>query len=218
MRKRGQIIRFVAIALLVLSVWAYVRSAYPPDPVYDGHPLSFWVSGSGPYGSLSVYPSSLDSKAVPYLIATLKKRDAKPWQWLEKIESLLPGWLRNRPLLRGSTVAAEGRYAACNLLGSMGTKSRPAIPQLVLVLQEDEVVWVKAEAAVVLGRIANRDDIEVLNALSAVAKLPSSQNGWLPGTASEALQHLQPPPAAKAGVTNAVVDASSLVAPSVVGR
>src|ERR1700722_16619511 len=98
MRKRGGIIRLGAIFALVgvFSLLAYVRYSYPPDLVYDGHPLSYWVRGFGTYGSLGVYPSFLDRKALPYLVATLRRHDGKPWHSWEKIRPYLPGWLRIR--------------------------------------------------------------------------------------------------------------------------
>jgi hypothetical protein len=152
MRKRGRIIRFTVIAIVLggFAWWAFVPSG-PPDPVYDGHPLSVWLRGDNAEGCAR----SLDSKAVPYLVATLTRHDGLAGHAYQKIWPRLPNWLRER--LYAPRSAASDRYIVCSLLGTLGAGGRPAIPALVRVAKEDEDLDVRFNAANALDQITNRD-------------------------------------------------------------
>jgi hypothetical protein len=202
MRKRGRMIFFAAIVVVGgFGLWALLRSpAGPPDLVYDGHPLSYWVRGSPP-GTVYVGPRVLDSNAVPYLVWTLNKRSGVMWHAYLRIWPHLPGWLRSR--LDSVDNARDQRFYACRLLGTLGSAARPAIPALVAVLQDDEDGGVRGSAAYALGRIANRDDKTVADALSNATTVKIATHPELNSVANMALRRLHWRPAENGGVTNA---------------
>jgi hypothetical protein len=65
----------VAIALIA---WFAVHRPMPPDPIYNGRPLSQWVTGAvirqgASFDDVARTMSSLDSNAVPWLIRYLQQ-------------------------------------------------------------------------------------------------------------------------------------------------
>jgi hypothetical protein len=193
MRKRGRIILTVVI-LAVLGGFAWhALTPHPPDPVYKGHPLSYWVSGA-PGGKWSD-PSPLDSNAVPYLVQALKSRDTPLNKAYNHLWPHLPVWLRNRTWV--PNYAAGRRFVSCRLLVTMGTNARPAIPDLIRLLNEDDEVAVRAIATEALRSIANRNDAAVVVALTAATK---DRDTAVRLQATDALQSLAPAPLANAGV------------------
>jgi hypothetical protein len=191
-RKRSRIILVAAIvAALGLICWAV--SPHPPavpDPVYAGHRLSYWVR-SEVRGDLV-----LDTNAVPYLVRGLKAagpaRKAYNRLWYH-----LPAWLR--PRLPNPMDADLVRQTSCILLGGLGTKAKPAIPDLIRLMREDYDAG-RVMAALALGKIARSEDTAAVEALVAATKDPGI--GELAGSA---LITVDPEAAAKAGFTNAAM-------------
>jgi HEAT repeat protein len=195
MRKRGRII-LAAVILTALGGFAWwALEPRPPDPVYGGHPLSYWVDLPSP---LPQKPSALDSNAVPYLVQALKSKDGTLRKTYQKLWDHLPGWLQDRAAFPKS--AANMRYNACWLLGFLRAKARPAIPELVRLLREDDDENVRMVAADSLGKIANRDDKAAVEAL--VATVANADSDYFRGIATDSLKRLDPGTAANAGITN----------------
>jgi HEAT repeat protein len=82
----------------------------------------------------------------------------------------------------------------------MEAAARPAIPELIRVLQQDESEPVRNGAVYALGQIASPDDLRVVDALTAAATKDTEPN--LRGNSSEILVRFNPEAAARAGVTN----------------
>jgi len=91
------------------------------------------------------------------------------------------------------------RAASCVVLCHLGAAARPAIPELIRILREDHVWFVRTDAAWAIGNIANGEDKLVVEALVAATK---DTNAALMATAGTALTRLNPEAAVKAGVTN----------------
>ncbi len=238
MRKRRVIILVAAIvAVLGLMWWALSpRPPNPPDPVYEGHRLSYWLDRSSPSNALGYHGfevnesfyDSLDSDAVPYLIHTLKATDGLMRRIYLRVWLRLPLALKRHlraPLLQPRVLAgwtgyqqgrkpgmvpmfasgpisgADLRLESCVLLSWVGADARPAIPELVHLLREDEYSQVRWCAALALGKIANPDDKTALDALNAAILKDQDQvtKNW----AGRALSDIATRAAAKAGVTNA---------------
>lgn len=233
MKKRRVIILALAVvAVLGGWIWWAVATRRPavPDPVYDGHPLSYWIVLMKKFPD--VVPR-IDSNAVPYLIEGVKRRDG-PLQmaWI-KLWGYSPDWFKRR--VPEPTSAATMRGMCSLQLHKLGIAARGAIPEVVRVLREDDVGRVRAEAANILGSIANGQDKPVVEALVAAATKDSDPgvragaadslgqiaNGhdkpvvealvvvsktdaeaFVRILASSALWHLNPEAAAKARVTN----------------
>lgn len=207
MRKRRIIVLAVAI-VAVLGGWIWwalwSRVPPPPNPVYDGHPLSQWVDYSGflpsPVGwDNPAKVPRFDSNAVPYLIQTLSARDSV----LRKNYFHL--WLRlpagsPRDWLSPPVPAAGLRANAADFLARIGKGARPAIPALLHVLREDGDVGPRMAAAQALTWIADRDDKPVLEALAAAAtKDPVPMVRTFAGLD---LKDIDPEAAVNAGITN----------------
>jgi hypothetical protein len=193
MRKRGRIV-LAAVIFAVLGglVW-WVMMPRPPDPFYNGHRLSYWVSGAP--GGVWSDPTPLDSNAVPYLVQALKSRDTALNIAYNRLWPHLPVWLRSQVWIPNH--GAGRRFVSCRLLIKMGASARPAIPELLRILKEDNESPVRVMATDALRSIANRDDKDVIQALVAATK---DKDPTVSMQAVGALQNLAPGPVAKAGV------------------
>jgi hypothetical protein len=197
MSKPRVIIQAVAVvAVLGGLIWWTVATRPPavPDPVYAGHPVSFWV-GVG----VQNLPRSVDSNAVPYLLDALKRRDGPLRTAWINLWGHLPGWLTGR--VARPISASEVRFNSCGILAALASHGRPAIPELIRILREDDDSRVRLNAASALGELAGREDEAAVEALAAAAN-----NDRGPGVdivASGALSHINWKAATKAGVANA---------------
>jgi len=201
MRKRGGLILATAITVIAGGLIWWASSSRPPvpvDPVYDGYPLSQWLDHSafGPVELSSYHYPSVDSNAVPFLVQTLKRngplRRAYKGLWAR-----LPFWWQNHmpdPMPR-----RDVRADSCMLLGRLGAAARPAIPELIRLLRDDEDRFVRLFAAYSLGSIATRDDTAAVEALVMATK---DKEKFVREAASETLSIVAPAAARKAGLTN----------------
>ena len=64
MRKRGRIILAAVILVTLAGLAWWGMAPHTPDPVYDGHPLSWLVVGGTP-GGVWHEPANLDTNALP---------------------------------------------------------------------------------------------------------------------------------------------------------
>ncbi len=191
---------FLAAAIVAALgiVWWAVATRPPavPDPVYAGLPLSYWVDPPV-WAGAGVVPE-LDSNAVPYFVQALRTRDsglrkAYGYGWQH-----LPAGLRTRLPAPGNT--ADLKMITCACLAGLGASARPAIPELIRVMQEDTDDDTRCIAALALGTVANGDDKLVVEALVIAAT--NNTDTVLKDYAGVALWELNPAAAAKAGITN----------------
>jgi hypothetical protein len=194
MKKRRLITLTMAIVALLGLIWWAASPDQPavPDPVYAGHPLSYWVSCRSGGSSVPM----IDSKAVPYLVHGVKG-ETHLGNVYGRLWRHLPVRLRSR--LPSPLDPADVRQASCRLLSSLGMEARPAIPELIHALREDAVYYVREDAALALANIAQRKDAAVVEALAAATKDPDARAGQIAGMA---LWIHNPEAALKAGLTN----------------
>jgi HEAT repeat protein len=145
----------VAVGLPLLTAIVLLASM-PKEPSYDGKPLSYWVNPPPNATSRNSRRQKLDSRALPFLILTLQRRDGWIQESYIKVAPRLPHWIQSS--LPTSTPAWWFRSNAAALLGEMGTNSRPAIPGLIHVLEKDEHAWVRTLAAEALAKIDKSDE------------------------------------------------------------
>jgi len=168
MTKRRRIVLWSAAALAVLgvTVWLICPSG-PPDPVYNGHRLSFYLSVLPPSQDW-LNTDLLDSNAVPYLVHTLKQHDGSVRRAYIRCYPRLPAWLQNR--LGYPTPAVRRKFTACGFLGGMGPTARPAIPDLIQLVGSSEETLARVSAIQALSRIASRNDGDVMACLATASK------------------------------------------------
>jgi hypothetical protein len=168
MTKRSRVIlsTVAVLAVLGLTVWLVLPSG-PPDPVYGGHRLSFYLSVIAPSQDW-LNTQLLDSNAVPYLVHTLKQHDSSVRKAYLRVYPRLPTWLSSR---LGYPVSAERRKLfACEYLGSMGATARPAIPELISLAASNEEALARVSAIQALARIASRNDADVMACLETASR------------------------------------------------
>jgi hypothetical protein len=183
------------------------RSVVHPEPVYEVHPLSYWLTrryrfpglaaeGSGIYDPL---PTSLlsDSNAVPFLVRALR-RDSWVGQayYRKQVWPKLP--LRIKAHL--PTPPADNwqvRENAAGLLGRMGPLAEASISALGRAVREDESYRVRLMAAVALSYLRRGDRMarEALN-----VELQETNSWGRKAAATNALISIDPVAAVKAGV------------------
>lgn len=148
---------FALVSFLVLRA----RIHQPPDPVYSGHPVSYWFGHlcSGVYGGTpraAAFPaayaefSRMDSQAVPYLVwkfrsdpAGFKQRTIvflKQFRWLAPVTD----WLVIPSVVRS--------YAAV-ALRQMGPRAESALPALLMVYAKEADADVRLNAITALAAI-----------------------------------------------------------------
>lgn len=148
---------FALVGFLVLRT----RIHQPPDPVYSGHPVSYWFGHlcSGVYGGTpraAEFPaayaefSRMDSQAVPYLVwkfrsdpSGFKQRTIvflKQFRWLAPVTE----WLMNPSDVRA--------YAAV-ALRQLGPRAESALPTLLTVQATEADADVRLNAITALAAI-----------------------------------------------------------------
>ena len=196
------VLAVAAVAVLGGALlWAVTRPPAVPDPVYNGHPVSYWVR------SQVTTDLVLDSNAVPYLVQRLKA-DGPLRKAYDRLWYHLPAWVHVR--LPSPVDKDLVRQTSCILLGNLGTKAKPAIPDLIRLSREDYDMG-RVMAALALGKIARSEDTAAVQALVAMAKDPDTNFGAI---AVAALSTADPQAAAQAGVTNAALSTSPATAPA----
>ena len=138
------------VALLSLSV-AWLSGLFAPrEPVYAGHPISYWINltNDPPVGLIlaSIYPQpatnysdypfpAVDSNAVPYLLQALKRRNGRWQKFYTKWEPKLPAWIQK---LVPVPVSADTIHAnAAFMLGTIDPVSIESIRALIEALKLD---------------------------------------------------------------------------------
>jgi hypothetical protein len=117
MKRRNLLLIGLPAVILPIGLAALVlrpHSPKVPDPVYDRHPISYWVDPSfwpkigGDVMTPHPAAGSLDTNALPYLIQALKQRDGVVRTAYNQLWPHLPGWLGKRPADSKIYVAAQG--------------------------------------------------------------------------------------------------------------
>ena len=131
----GVLLVAAAVGLLWWSPWV---PRQVPEPVYDGKPLGYWATN---YYEIAQYPHSLfeDSNAVPYLTKALKRGYGPVGAavYRRQVCSRLPLSILKIMERHPLPDTRYRRARAAFLLGKMGAIAKPAIPELIRTLRED---------------------------------------------------------------------------------
>jgi hypothetical protein len=180
--------------LLVAAVFGFCVWApwEPREPVYDGKPLSYWLS----YPSTpAVRTIASDSNAIPLLIRALDRKDTLLGRGYLRVWPKLPPPIRShvpRPINN-----FDRRACAMDVLGRMGPSANPSIPALIRTLREDDSAPIRVFAARCLFWVGQGDRAAVAG-LSEAASNDTDQD--VRKVASDSLWRLDPEAAARAGV------------------
>jgi hypothetical protein len=189
------------VVALGWAVWQALRQ--PREPVYDGHPISYWLGRmrlqldtAGPELNVSVFRQVVsDSNSVPFLVKALKTDSwvgaayYRKWLWPKlppAIKSHLPPPADN----------VSTRQTAAILLADLGTMAKPSVPALIRALKEDDNPNVRWTAAAALGNLGKGDK----SAKAAVTEALNDKYRWVRFAATNALLKIDPEAAAKAEV------------------
>ncbi len=184
MRINRRVLVRTAIALLCCSVLLALLTNWlrPPEPIYDGHPISYWISRpinlahSGPvvsYLDLTLeYSLSfpvMDSNAVPYLLPALRRSDGlfSSKGWYFKVWLKAPMWLQRR--LPSPDRAASARYNAAAILSRFATLPPESVEPLIQSSRKGSSMALAA-----LAHSGNRDQ-RAINYLLDVAQSSTNQ-------------------------------------------
>jgi HEAT repeat protein len=161
--------------LLWWSPWAQ------PEPVYDGKPLSFWLTDTTPTpGKGPDYTIARDTNAIPFLVKALK------YSLSDRAKN------KHTP---GQPPEARRRSHAAMVLMLMGPLAEPAIPALIRAWKNDDDSMVTHYAVLALVGIGKADR-NVVMALSEALREPDRCR-----LATNALLRLDPEAAARAGIS-----------------
>lgn len=169
MGKRGRILVAV-MALVVAGVvgWSIFRArSGPPDPLYKGRPLSYWLQGYKNFTQSTNLPGFMGANtavreagtnAIPLLLQMLNAPDAPRnttlWRWVFSI-----------PYVRHHYTFPGGKnLQAFYAFDTLGRDAAPAVPGLVRILNENSNSNTILYSTVILGGIgpAAADAVPVL--------------------------------------------------------
>ncbi|MHB8524518.1 MAG: HEAT repeat domain-containing protein [Limisphaerales bacterium] len=112
----------------------------PPEPVYQGKPISFWFAQNEAHGGADPLSEEarkafydFGSNAVPFLVAELQPSTIRRFYYDNWPR--LPVALRRRLPIPGSPY--NDQFQAVMLLGELGPDARAAVPALVLIAKND---------------------------------------------------------------------------------
>jgi hypothetical protein len=148
------------VAGLGWATWQALRQ--PPEPVYEGKPISYWLAPPvGAIGDGVIFPPkgmATDSNAIPFLVEALNRQSTPFEKAYAIVWPKLSVSLRRR--LGQPANPPYGREAAAMALGSMGTLAQPVMPALVRALNDRQPA-VRRAAAYALGELGREDETMV---------------------------------------------------------
>ncbi len=133
-----------------------------------------------------VYPPGLDSNALPYLIAALKRKDSASGQIYSWLYLKCPPSVSAR--LPNPLYASVVRERATDFLGKLGPAAKPAVPALIDALRSDKEWMIRAQAANALAAIGD-DEPSVIDALRAAGSDTNGYEAMNVGNALNKLRH-----------------------------
>jgi hypothetical protein len=181
----------LGVLLVGALAWAICLALkpFPPRPVYDGKPLSYWLTlprstrlspyrFNEPYGPKVATEISGDTNAVLFLISALRKGRWFGQSYYGKSLQRLPPAIQRLLPPADAAGSLNVRINAAALLGLVGPNAKAAIPALVRALREDDSPVVRGRVAITLGMLGSADDA-VLSALHAAKKDKEPLVGFL---------------------------------------
>src|SRR5262245_8675003 len=165
MKRRRKIFAVVIGLGIIIGIRAILVPSSPPDPVYDGKPLSYWLThekiSQSTSGIITSEPAldytRLDTNAIPYLVYAFERRDGRARRGYAQIWIKLPSQLQSRLPKPRDTRAIRG-LALAYLLKLEVFNSPQAISAMVRTIEDDEeTYWLKWWAIFFLEKGQSKD-------------------------------------------------------------
>jgi hypothetical protein len=154
MGKRGRIlIALTAVALLGVLAWVMLGApSSPPEPVYKGKPLSYWLRGYGfpSTNGPSRYDadgaiSAVGTNAIPTLLRMLCERDVS-------LKSKFLNWAVRYSFFRAHYHGSvEINFEAMSGFGALGPQAAGAISDLIQIMDKNSPPETRSFSANILG-------------------------------------------------------------------
>ena len=168
---------FLLVAALGgLLWWSPWEARERPEPVYEGKPLSYWLTNQT--SERAIRRLWADTNAVPFLIKALKKDS-----WIgaavyrKQVWPNLPPSIQKRlPPPRSADI--NMRFTAVDYLTRMGPLAKPAIPALIRASKDDDPPFPREHVVRALGSIGQDDSTVATALVQALKKDKDAQIRW----------------------------------------
>jgi hypothetical protein len=151
MKRRRIILATLFVAILGGFAWFVLRT--PPEPVYQGKALSYWLGGLGSrtnqveYAKAEAAIRSIGADAIPKLLRMLRGRDT-PLKL--KLIALAQ---KQRFIKIRHTSAQEQSMQAAEGIRLLGPSAAPGVPQLIRLYDENPSYWSRQMVVVMFGQM-----------------------------------------------------------------
>jgi hypothetical protein len=153
------------VLVLVLGLCALLIPSGPPDPIYNGKHLSYWLRQP-----IKLYPLpppgfnappimllGVDSNAIPLLVYKLDRRDAPSRYNYMELWPKLPGWLQACLPVPSDTTIIIRQNAQLYLMNLHTLDSPQVTAAMARILENDKDVSFRQRAASFLGEGHSKD-------------------------------------------------------------
>lgn len=145
MRKRLSILIPVLLVVILAGICIWIVHSAGPQPVYQGKPLDYWLTGFDFANSRGAKPQEppppswneageavrqMGTNAVPTLLRMLQARDSK---FKDSVISLL----RKQHIFKPPEAAVKKNIKALHAFTALGPKGAPAVPALIKMYEQD---------------------------------------------------------------------------------
>ena len=182
--KRWPVLLGVLVIALLGLMWLRALKR-PPEPVYSGHQLGYWLAVEEEYDE-SVWEDDVvgDTSAVPFLIKALAPEGRAVAYCRKHVWPRLPALMQRH--VQSPAAVSRARLAALDLLGKKGPAAAAAIPALLRALR-DANPDVRTGAIRALGNVGTEDGAVV----PAFSRALRDKDSWVRHTAASALGRIR---------------------------
>lgn len=161
MKKHNRILLIVLLAIFLGGLTWVVLQPREPEPVYQGKPLSFWLTGYDP-GNYNLKPTrgpspptskqadeairQIGSNAIPTLLRLLQKQDSP-------FKVKIVGLLQRQHLITLPLAPLNQSTTAFQSFISMGPNASNAVPRLIEIFDHDPSPFPQQAVPAILGYI-----------------------------------------------------------------
>jgi hypothetical protein len=170
-RRKLIVLRLVLVLVIVFGLCALLIPSGPADPLYDGKPLSYWLTQWKTFrpepGVIMSGPAldykRLDTNAIPYLVYAFESRDGPARRKYRELYPWFPGWLKSSLPEPRDTATIRG--VALEYLIRLETFDSPQVISAMARTLETDDDWLLKSLAVNMLEEGHSKDPAVIQAL-----------------------------------------------------